>query len=68
MENSNNVHRTYDLLRIQILSILMKHLENEIETKAVETRLIIQGRLLTIEGRLSGIENKLDRIERALNK
>jgi hypothetical protein len=46
----------------------MKHLENVIETKATETRLIIQGRLLTIDGRLSGIENKLDRIERALNK
>ena len=59
---------TISCVLFQILSILMKHLENEIETKAAETRLIIQGRLLTIEGRLSGIENKLDRIERALNK
>jgi hypothetical protein len=46
----------------------MKHLEDEIEIKAAETRLIIQGRLLIIEGRLSGIENKLDRTERALNQ
>ena len=59
---------TISYVLFQILSILMKHLKNEIETKAAETRLIIQGRLLTIEGRLSGIENKLDRIERALNK
>jgi hypothetical protein len=52
----------------QALSILLKHIENEVETTAIDTRLIIQGRLLTTEGRLSGIENKLDRIERALNE
>jgi hypothetical protein len=48
---------TISYVLFQILSILMKHLENEIETKAAETRLIIQGRLLTIEGRLSGIQD-----------
>ena len=52
----------------EFISIVVEHLEREIDTSAVDTRLMIQGRLLSMEGRLKAIENKLDRIERALSR
>jgi hypothetical protein len=58
----------FSYIVFQAISILLKQVENKIETAAIDARLIIQGRLLTIEGRLSGIEDKLDRIERVLNR
>jgi hypothetical protein len=58
----------FSYIVFQAISILLKQVENKIETAAIDARLIVQGRLLTIEGRLSGIEAKLDRIERVLNR
>lgn len=51
----------------QVISILIEKLEDDIETSAIDTRLILQGQLLAMEGRLKAIESKLDRIERSLD-
>lgn len=52
----------------KLISIVAEQLESEIDTSAVDSRLMIQGRLLSMEGRLKAIENKWDRIERALRR
>jgi len=52
----------------EILSIMNKSLEAQIENDTTEARLMIQDRLLVLERRLSAIENQLDRIERHLGK